>query len=61
MTCLRVCFLCSFFVSLSFVLEKLFLVQWHNDPTYGRSYKWISHELTFNKIEIEVNLEAFLG
>ena len=32
-----------------------------NNITYGRSYRWVSYELSFNKIETEATLEASLG
>ena len=35
-----------------------FLIWHHNNLIYSKSYKWVSHKLNFNKIEIEVNLKA---
>ena len=54
MTCLRVCSLCFFFVSLSFVLEKIFLVQRHNNHMYSRSYKLPTHELSLTKLKLRL-------
>lgn len=38
-----------------------FLTQQYNNSMYNKSYKWIPHELSFNKIEIDTNLEVSLG
>ena len=46
---------------LSFVLVNVFMCQRHKKPIYKRSYGWPPHEHIFDKIDIETNLEAFLG
>ena len=37
------------------------MCQRHNKPIYRRSHGWHPHEHTFDKTDIETNLEAFLG
>ena len=57
---------CSFFVCFFF----FFFLRWKryfffdtmdNNITYSRSYRWVSYELSFNKIETKATLETSLG
>ena len=54
-------FLCLFFFFFLRWKRYFFFDTMDNNITYSRSYRWVSYELSFNKIETKATLETSLG